>query len=613
MTFVTPLALLGLFVLPVIVALHLRRSAVREVEVPSLILWDGLAAPARSGGKRWRLDNLPTLLPQLVAAAVLVLALARPSSLTTSASTRVYMLDAGVLMSVPDPAPTRMRVAQMEISRDIRSAPAGTTFTIVAAGPRPRVVVSTTDRAIALQHVNAIAPIAAMPDLQRAVNLAAALTPAQHGRLELVYARGEIAPQAPRWPATVTRLVVGRSTDNQSIASLTVRCQTDATTCDALAAVRNDAGAVVDDTVDIDADSAALGRETLILPAHSVTDLSFSVPAAHQIVQLYLTRTDLVASDNLAWAAIPREPVVHVLVVGDATRTTPIVRALHAARIAPVSTITPTHFSAASTAGSGLLILIGWVPPARLPAAPSILLIDPPSYPGAAASKPVDDATVSAIDGASPLLAGLDMTSLDVPAAGARLLSLPPALHPIVSSTAGTLIAAGTLHGSRIATVDFDPVVSNFSQLPAFPLFFKNVARWTSQWFSPVTTPGAVIDAESPPATTSIAVTRASSLAAPAVRVPVSTRVADTVSVDVGLPGIYTISERGSWGSRVGIAIANTANGAVAGSAPTVSSPPPSNADAGASATASWWPLLGVLAALFLAAELLVTPRRGDG
>ena len=108
-----------------------------------------LGGPGRVGGdsrKRWRVEHLVALVLQLAVAAMLVLALARPSGLAGTASTRVYVLDAGILMTATDSAPSRMAVAQSaEIAHDIESAPAGTTFTIVAAGAgQPQVVVSTT-------------------------------------------------------------------------------------------------------------------------------------------------------------------------------------------------------------------------------------------------------------------------------------------------------------------------------------------------------------------------------------------------------------------------------------------------------------------------------------
>jgi hypothetical protein len=611
MTFGTPLALLGLLVLPLIIALHLRRSAIRQVEVPSLIVWEGLGAPAQTGGKRWRVENIYSLLLQLAAAAALSIALARPAGLAAPATTRVYVLDAGILMSVPDPAPSRMHVAQSAIERDIQSAPAGTTFTIVAAGSRPRVVVSTTDHALAMQSLNTIMPIAVTPNLSLAVNVAAGLVPAGRGRLQIVYARGETAPSTPPWLTVATPIVVGRSTDNQAITSLNVRCRPGATSCDALAAVRNDADVTVEDVVAISADSSALGHQTLALPGRSITDLSFSVPATRRIVQLYLTGTDITASDNLAWAVVPHEPMTRVLVVGESARTTPIVRALRAARVGSITTLAPDRYGTGRTLSADLLVLAGWLPTGPLPAAPSVLLVDPPSFPGSPASKPVTDATISGIDASSPLMTGLDLTSLDIPAAGARLLSLPPALRPIVWSAGGTLIAAGTLDGARVAAVDFDPSVSNFSQLPAFPEFFANVARWSADWYSPTATPGDSIGFEVPASTGTVTVTRAASLTTAGVRVPVHVAGA-AAQAPVMSPGIYTITEHGAWGARTGIAVANSATAGITPAPAPIQAPRSLNLDADMHTAASWWPLLGIVAALLLVAELLFTPRRTE-
>ena len=170
------------------------------------------------------------------------------------------------------------------------------------------------------------------------MNLAASFSPARHARLQLVYARGEAAP-AGRGVARRRRTRRGPVERQSILAWLSVRCQANAASCDALAVVRNDGGATVKDSVVIDAIFVALGRETLTLPARSVkrSGLSFSVPAAHRRVQLYLTRTDLVAADNIAWAAVPGDHPVRVTVVGEATQVAPIAKALHAVQFAHVT------------------------------------------------------------------------------------------------------------------------------------------------------------------------------------------------------------------------------------------------------------------------------------
>src|SRR5262245_49923254 len=77
MTFLLPIGLLALLILPVIVVLHLLRERRRRIAVPSLLHW--LNIPRRQEGERIR--RLPLtllLLLHLLVAGLLGLALGRP-------------------------------------------------------------------------------------------------------------------------------------------------------------------------------------------------------------------------------------------------------------------------------------------------------------------------------------------------------------------------------------------------------------------------------------------------------------------------------------------------------------------------------------------------------
>jgi hypothetical protein len=510
-------------------------------------------------------------------------------------------------MSAADPAPSRFAAARATVLRDMQAAPSGTTFTIVTAGSQPRVVVSTNDLAQAERRLQAITPVAAFPDLGKAVAIAAGVLPARQARMLIVYARGETLPAISAPPGVVTAEPIGNSTDNQSISAFSVRCAANGTTCNAFANVRNLGVSAVQDNLVVEADGAVLGQEALNLGAQSASDLSFQVPASRHIVQLFLTRRDLVGSDNLAWAVVPGAERRTVTVVGDTKRTAPVVKAFAAVPNVRVVALTPPQFQG-SAASSGLVVLVGWLPAGPLPSVPGLLLISPPRLPGGGAASPLYDTTVSGQDTTSPLLSGVDLTSLDVPPGTAERLTLPPAVQRVVWSAAGPLISSGVDGGRRIVVFSFDPSVSNLSQLSAFPLLASNVLDWTTSWLPAQAVPGDTLTVDVPPATTSVYVTYRASLNAP----PAVTRYgssATTAYVTVTSPGAYTVTERGAWGVRGSDIAVNTS----AGAPTTVVTPiamPTSLAsanvtEAGATKTV-WWPLLGLLAALIIAAEWLI-------
>ncbi|MDB5076292.1 MAG: uncharacterized protein JWO42_2471, partial [Chloroflexi bacterium] len=567
MTLLTPLALLGLVLLPVLVALHLRRRQARIVETPSLILWEDVVSEPAQGGKHWQLEHLLLLLLQLLAVGALVFSLARPASTSSSAGTRVYVIDTGVLMSAADPAPSRLAAARDVVARDIQNAPSGTTYTIVAAGAQPRVLISTTDRAIALGSLQGLSPSTTAPDLGQALTMAAGLLPAHDAHMLVIYARGEILPSISAPSGVVTSTSIGQNSDDQSISLFSIRCVVAASTCDAFARVRNSAEVAVQESLVIESDGVVLGQQSLNLPAQSASDLSFAVGATHHVVQLYLPRRDLVGSNNLAWSIVPSPSPATVTVVGDAKHTAPVKKALAAMPNVRVVVRTPKQFTSGGTGVSGPLVLAGWMPPGPLPAAPSLILIDPPSFPGEPAPSTLPDTTISAIDTTSPLLDGVDLTSLDIPPGAARQLTLPSSLQPVVSAADGTLVAAGKVEGRRVAVFTFDPTVSNLSQLNAFPLLMGNMVHWSAAWLPTAAVPGVRISIDVPPSTTSIEVSRRATLDSS----PVVTRIIPTATnayVGVGPSGLYSVTERGTWGMRSADFVVNASSeGSSAGAA----------------------------------------------
>jgi len=613
MTLLTPLALLGLLLLPLLVALHLHRREARTIDTPSLLLWEGVGGEQAGGSNRWEIQHLLPLALQALVVCVLALALAQPSGASGVPGTRVYVVDDGASMAAADPAPSRLGAAESLVAHDIEGAPPGTTFALVTA-VSARVVVRTADRALALRRLRALAPVAAVPMWRQSLTVAAGLLPARSAHLLVVHAPGETLPAIPALRGGASITVVGRSTDDQAVAILRVRCLVATTTCDVFADVRNSSDLAVRDALLIDVDGVVLGRESLDLPPRSDTNLSFAVPATRHLIKLSLTRHDLVAANNAAWSAIPGPQPATVTVVGDARHTAAVVRALASLPAVHVVTRTPAQFKGGGTALAGPLVLAGWMPPGPLPATPSLLLIDPPTIPGSPPPGVLGGATVSGEDTASPLLDGVDLTSLDVPQGTGEQFSLPEGLRPVVWAADGPLLAAGIQQGRRVAVLTFDPSTSTLGQLNAFPLLIGNVLRWSASWAPSTAAPGDRVALDVPPTTTTIEVARRSAPRGAPTIVQRITPTGTRVDVEVAAPGIYTLTERGRWGTRSGDVAVNTGAAMEAGASAALDVPIPAAAIAPSSAarSADWWPWLGLLAALVIVVECLVSAGRID-
>ncbi|HEX7040942.1 MAG TPA: VWA domain-containing protein [Trueperaceae bacterium] len=140
MTFVQPWWLWLLPVaLPLILLLHARRR--RDVVVASLVVWRRLQAESAPTPSRrsfpWR-D--PLLWLQLVAAALLVLALARPVVGDGAASRWVVLVDASLPMSAADVEPSRFDAALRAVGERWGGPASSGRVSLVSVGPSARVV-----------------------------------------------------------------------------------------------------------------------------------------------------------------------------------------------------------------------------------------------------------------------------------------------------------------------------------------------------------------------------------------------------------------------------------------------------------------------------------------
>src|SRR5205085_2254104 len=176
----------------------------------------------------------------------------------------------------------------------------------------------------------------------------------------------------------------------------------------------------------------------------------------------------------------------------------------------------------------------------------------------------------------------------------------------------------------RHAVLAFDPAASNLPQLSAFPLLLWNVVRWSGTWLPAAVVAGEDVLVSASPGTTSVEIAGA---AGPVLRQTFSAQAPHPVAFTAAQPGVYTVVERGPWGSRSGQVAANAdaAPPATTGQVLLAAAGAPKEAGsrwpagspglAGQATTTppGWWPWIGLAALLAIAAEWLYVARRGEG
>ena len=170
-----------------------------------------------------------------------------------------------------------------------------------------------------------------------------------------------------------------------------------------------------------------------------------------------------------------------ITLVGNRTVALPLARALASVPGVKLRLRTPQSYKASDPSSSDLLVLDDFMPKGGLPNAPALLLVHPPRIPGAHLRGTMHDSRMSGTEAASPLLSGVDLSSLTIGAEASQRFALPASYGAVAWSSEGPLVSAATVEGRRVATISFEPSESNLPQLAGFPALIDNIVAWSQR------------------------------------------------------------------------------------------------------------------------------------
>jgi hypothetical protein len=559
-------ALTGLVLLVPLVIVHLRRQPPPDVDISSLLLWDGLEQQPTPRSRGLRLPRLPLLLLlQALALVLLVVALARPAaSASAPRPIRVYVLDDSLWMSVPG----RLAAAESRLRQLAARLPRGAPVRVVLADGSPHVIYRGPAARVG-SGLGQIEPGVAPSSLARAMSLAAGLLASQGDRITLLRAPEDRVPGSRFAPGELSTVAIGDPIADQGIFSPSAWCGIGgAAGCEVLAMVSNTTRAPVTDRYTAYADGRSLGSGVARVGAHSSADIAFSAPAGVQI-RVRLTVRDALSVDDQAWVSVPgpsgAPPSTTVTLVGTPSDAQALSRAFAAVPGVTLRLRTPGDYRPSDALGADLTVIDGSLPAAGLPPSPAVVLIDPPRLPGGEVGGPLADSTVSGEDASSSLLSGVDLSSLAIASGAAHTVALPGYLAAVVWSPDGPLLAAGDDGSRRVAVLSFDPARSDLPQLVAFPILVSNLVRWaagwTGGWASNSAPAGEPLPIDGTPDATDLTLALNGAVVA---RKPLR---GDVVEMPVSQPGLYTVTETGPGIDRhaaVSVSIAGSATAAYA-------------------------------------------------
>ena len=479
MSFLSPLALLGLLFGPVVVAMYLLKLRRDEHVVPSTLLWTRLVADVEANAPWQRLRRSLLLLLQLLLVLLLAALAARPFLERPAGLARdlVVVIDTSASMAATDIEPDRLTAAKAQAIDALRDLPADGHVSVIAAGRTARVVVNgTADLGRVRAAIEAIPISPASGDLGDALNLANALA-ARSGDAEILVATDAALAVKPtgRLDHPIRVLQVGRARRNQAIVALAVRPASSGVTRSVFISVANLDIEAAQRRVELYGDGVLLEARDVFLEPQTRTEVIVDdVPTGVAVVEVRLTGAtpDALALDDRAWAVVPPDRLRRVLLVSDGDPY--LETALTYLPNTELYGVTPAKYGPDTHPELFDLIIFEGTLPATLPGS-AILAIAPAAT--SALGEVVGTLTDPALGSPQadePLLRYVDLSTVHI-GKGQKLV-LPPWARAVLPGPGGSpLLYVGDHDGQRVGVLAFEPRQSDLPLQVAFPILMANL------------------------------------------------------------------------------------------------------------------------------------------
>ena len=543
---VAPALLLGLGLLGAILATYLLRPRRPVRRISSTFLWLAALNDVEAAKPWRRVPPSMLLFLQLLTAAAIAIALARPFTLSTESSGpySIVLVDASASMQATDVQPGRFEQAKQRASQLIDGLESGQSLGLVSLDAEPHVVAPpTSDRAALHRALDTLTVSSQKANLPAALSIAGTLVEGHSDAQITVIGDGSIdRAQVPaNLPTPVRFLGIGRANAaNLAVAGIGTR--TNAGQLSALARVVNYGPQTQTATLTLRVDGTRFDARSLTIDPGKSADAEWDdLPPAARTLEARLDQPDALALDNAAWAVLGADRPTRVLLVSDGNVF--VERALGLRPSTQVTRVSPADYTQQSQAYD-LIVLDGFVPPV-LPTGSSVLLIHPPPGNGIIGAGP--DLSISQVSPArdqDPLVRDVPLSAVHI--SRSRQLQPVPWADVVVQSPETPLVLVGEQAGRRLGVIGFDVHQSDLPLQPGFPVLVQHLLDWlvpTSSTATPVVQVGDSVALAPLPEATSVDVVTPDQR-----RISVAPPLPPAPFTGTDQPGLYQVVQRDAAG-----------------------------------------------------------------
>lgn len=465
---------LGLLALAVpILLLHVLRPRREERTVPSTFLWRNVAQPVSAARPWQRLRPSLLLVLQLLAVALLAVAVADPVRVEAAPLSphTVFVIDASGSMAARDGEPTRLdeaKAAALELRGDL---PAGGIASIVVADGNPRSILTASPDPVEFARVlRTIEPTTGGTDWAQAFDEAVQLDTvgAEIGFQLLTDGVGlSGSPDERLIPEGARHTIVGERSTNRAITALVVEPR--GSGLHATATVANTGGGAATDGLRFDVDGVTAAEAQVTTAEGGTAVVEVDLPAGDR-VEAFLEADDLLDADDRAFATAGRRRALTVLLCTPGGTGNPFLEGAFAAD--PGVTVERCDGSRPGTGAD--LAVYDRVPVPEAPGAPFVAVAAPGGVPAAGIIEhgKAEALAVTTVSPTDALVAGLDLS--DVGIASAQRLD-PAAAATLVGANDVPLVLRGSTGGLPFVVLAFAVGDSNLPLQIAFPILVDRI------------------------------------------------------------------------------------------------------------------------------------------
>jgi Ca-activated chloride channel family protein len=490
MSFLEPLLLSLLGLLPVIVLLYLLKLRRTPVIISSTMLWFRSLQDLTANAPFQRLRKNLLLFLQLLIVTLLAIAAARPfvKSKGVSGNNLCLLIDRSASMQTMEGEKTRLDLAKEKALEMIEQMAGSDKMMVVTFDQNSDVLCELSDDHYKLKSaIRSIKAVDTGTKIRDAVLVASSLQATQPDMptivpdlRTIVLSDGKIADieEIGARAFDVSFLQVGETKKNAGLIGFSIRDPLEGQTGDrqCLILVRNESDEPLDTTVTLSLDDNSLAVEPVKVPAGESGEVLFALAKDQTgVLKAVLDTDDALKVDNTAWLVLKPASKVKVLLVADAASSGSyfLKRVFALDPRVELSTITPSNYSPATKYD---MTVFDNTSPATLPEGQLLFINSLPPVPGVSEKGEIEHPAIVATDADHPLMRFLNPSNVTI--VKAKRLELPPESRVLVSTQGAPLVADVSRAGQQMVVMAFDLGDTNWPLRLSFPLFFQNVITW---------------------------------------------------------------------------------------------------------------------------------------